>query len=71
MLLSIVQASPCLFTGLRKVIEAGDVDGFTQLVWSNPKYLVGYGEAPTLLREGLCVCFEKKNTFSSSKLGEK
>ncbi|KAK8788717.1 hypothetical protein V5799_021507 [Amblyomma americanum] len=37
---------------LRKAIEAGDANFFRQNVWSNPRYLVGSGDTPTILQEG-------------------
>ncbi|KAL1428825.1 hypothetical protein MTO96_002544 [Rhipicephalus appendiculatus] len=37
---------------LRKAIEAGDATFFKQSVWSNPRYLVGSGDTPTILQEG-------------------
>lgn len=37
---------------LRKAIEAGDANFFKQNVWSNPRYLVGSGDTPTVLQEG-------------------
>ncbi|XP_077559143.1 ankyrin repeat and LEM domain-containing protein 2 isoform X1 [Haemaphysalis longicornis] len=37
---------------LRKAIEAGDTTTFKQTVWSNPRYLVGSGDTPTILQEG-------------------
>lgn len=37
---------------LRKAIEAGDANFFKQNVWSNPRYLVGSGDTPTILQEG-------------------
>jgi hypothetical protein len=37
---------------LRMVIESGRTDEFKQMVWSNPKFLIGNGDSPTLLREG-------------------
>lgn len=37
---------------LRKAIEAGDASTFKQTVWSNPRYLVGSGDTPTILQEG-------------------
>ena len=37
----------------RKLIESGDVLGFSQAVWSNPRYLINcYGDAPEILQPG-------------------
>ena len=37
----------------RKLIESGDVSGFSQAVWSNPRYLINcYGDAPEILQPG-------------------
>lgn len=37
---------------LRKAVEKGDELGFTELVWSNPRYLIGSGDNPTVVQEG-------------------
>ena len=37
----------------RRLIESGNVAGFAQAVWSNPRYLVNcYGDAPEILQPG-------------------
>ncbi|CAN9513547.1 unnamed protein product [Ophioblennius macclurei] len=37
---------------LRKVVEKGDEQAFHDLVWSNPRYLIGSGDNPTIVQEG-------------------
>ncbi|KAF5892873.1 ankyrin repeat and LEM domain-containing protein 2, partial [Clarias magur] len=37
---------------LRACVERGDEAAFTDLVWSNPRYLIGSGDNPTVLQEG-------------------
>ncbi|XP_066465694.1 ankyrin repeat and LEM domain-containing protein 2 isoform X2 [Tiliqua scincoides] len=37
---------------LRKAVEKGDVSVFLELVWSNPRYLIGSGDNPTIVQEG-------------------
>ncbi|XP_027627172.1 ankyrin repeat and LEM domain-containing protein 2 [Tupaia chinensis] len=37
---------------LRKAVEKGEGDTFCDLVWSNPRYLVGSGDNPTIVQEG-------------------
>ncbi|XP_034026978.1 ankyrin repeat and LEM domain-containing protein 2 [Thalassophryne amazonica] len=37
---------------LRKAVEKGDETAFTELVWSNPRYLIGSGDNPTIVQEG-------------------
>ncbi|MBN3311661.1 ANKL2 protein, partial [Atractosteus spatula] len=37
---------------LRKAVEKGDEATFTELVWSNPRYLIGSGDNPTVVQEG-------------------
>uniref|UniRef100_A0A8C7JH20 Ankyrin repeat and LEM domain-containing protein 2 n=1 Tax=Oncorhynchus kisutch TaxID=8019 RepID=A0A8C7JH20_ONCKI len=37
---------------LRKAVEKGDVVAFSELVWSNPRYLIGSGDNPTVVQEG-------------------
>ncbi|KAM9446847.1 ankyrin repeat and LEM domain-containing protein 2 isoform 1-T4 [Clarias gariepinus] len=37
---------------LRVCVERGDEAAFTDLVWSNPRYLIGSGDNPTVLQEG-------------------
>ncbi|KAJ7987162.1 hypothetical protein DPEC_G00335890 [Dallia pectoralis] len=37
---------------LRKAVEGGDREAFSQLVWANPRYLVGSGDNPTIVHEG-------------------
>lgn len=37
---------------LRKAVEKGDEITFSELVWSNPRYLIGSGDNPTVVQEG-------------------
>ncbi|NXP47522.1 ANKL2 protein, partial [Heliornis fulica] len=41
-----------LTTKLRKSVEKGDIATFSELIWSNPRYLIGSGDNPTVLQEG-------------------
>ncbi|KFV94106.1 Ankyrin repeat and LEM domain-containing protein 2, partial [Eurypyga helias] len=37
---------------LRKAVEKGDTATFSELTWSNPRYLIGSGDNPTVVQEG-------------------
>ncbi|KAH0625549.1 hypothetical protein JD844_015107 [Phrynosoma platyrhinos] len=37
---------------LRKTVERGDETAFLELIWSNPRYLIGSGDNPTIVQEG-------------------
>ncbi|XP_010602543.1 ankyrin repeat and LEM domain-containing protein 2 isoform X2 [Fukomys damarensis] len=37
---------------LRKAVEQGEEKAFSDLVWSNPRYLIGSGDTPTVVQEG-------------------
>ncbi|KFQ26670.1 Ankyrin repeat and LEM domain-containing protein 2, partial [Merops nubicus] len=37
---------------LRKAVEKGDTTTFSELIWSNPRYLIGSGDNPTVVQEG-------------------
>ncbi|XP_077731239.1 ankyrin repeat and LEM domain-containing protein 2 isoform X1 [Canis aureus] len=37
---------------LRKAVEKGEDDTFSNLTWSNPRYLIGSGDNPTIVQEG-------------------
>ncbi|CAM9212289.1 unnamed protein product [Lampetra planeri] len=37
---------------LRKAVEKGEEGSFSDLVWSNPRYLIGSGDNPTIVQEG-------------------
>ncbi|XP_055971509.1 ankyrin repeat and LEM domain-containing protein 2 [Sorex fumeus] len=37
---------------LRKAVENGEEDTFRDLIWSNPRYLIGSGDNPTIVQEG-------------------
>lgn len=41
-----------LTANLRKAVEKGDEAAFSKLVWSNPRYLIGSGDNPTIVQEG-------------------
>ena len=36
----------------RKLIEAGDVEKFSETVWANPRYLITSGDTPEILQQG-------------------
>lgn len=38
---------------LRKAVEKGEADTFSELVWSNPRYLIGSGDNPTIVQVSL------------------
>lgn len=59
-------------TILRKAIEGGDLNAVRSLIWSNPRYLIGSGDNPTILQEGfrynaLHVC-ARTNQAEAAKL---
>lgn len=35
---------------LRKAVEKGDKEAFSELVWNNPRYLIGSGDNPTIVQ---------------------
>ncbi len=35
---------------LRKTVERGDEEAFRELVWDNPRYLIGSGDNPTIVQ---------------------
>lgn len=35
---------------LRKAVEKGDEGAFFDIVWSNPRYLIGSGDNPTIVQ---------------------
>ncbi|XP_052024384.1 ankyrin repeat and LEM domain-containing protein 2 isoform X1 [Apodemus sylvaticus] len=37
---------------LRKAVENGEEHTFSELIWSNPRYLIGSGDNPTIVQEG-------------------
>uniref|UniRef100_A0A2I2YSH9 Ankyrin repeat and LEM domain-containing protein 2 n=1 Tax=Gorilla gorilla gorilla TaxID=9595 RepID=A0A2I2YSH9_GORGO len=37
---------------LRKAVEKGEEDTFSDLIWSNPRYLIGSGDNPTIVQVG-------------------
>lgn len=38
---------------LRKAVEKGEEDLFSDLTWSNPRYLIGSGDNPTIVQVSL------------------
>ncbi|KAJ8380203.1 hypothetical protein SKAU_G00009810 [Synaphobranchus kaupii] len=54
------KSAPCMSPGkpgvvfykakLRKAVEKGDAAAFSELVWSNPRYLIGSGDNPTVVQ---------------------
>ena len=40
---------------LRKAVEKGDEDTFSDLIWSNPRYLIGSGDNPTIVQVNLLL----------------
>ena len=38
---------------LRKAVEKGEEDTFSDLIWSNPRYLIGSGDNPTIVQVSL------------------
>lgn len=35
---------------LRRAVEKGDSAAFSELVWNNPRYLIGSGDNPTIVQ---------------------
>lgn len=35
---------------LRKAVEKGEKEAFSELVWNNPRYLIGSGDNPTIVQ---------------------
>ena len=44
--------TPQALIEFRKVIEHGSLEEFRQIVFKNPRYLVGPGDTPVILQEG-------------------
>lgn len=40
---------------LRKAVEKGEDDTFSDLTWSNPRYLIGSGDNPTIVQVSLLL----------------
>lgn len=40
---------------LRKAVEKGDLATFSDLTWSNPRYLIGSGDNPTVVQVNLII----------------
>lgn len=56
---------------LRKAVEKGDEKEFSELVWSNPRYLIGSGDNPTVVQVRsqtrlLCCCSKSILFFVTS-----
>ncbi|KAG7276142.1 hypothetical protein CRUP_011818 [Coryphaenoides rupestris] len=43
---------PDLTAKLRKAVEKGDETTFYELIWNNPRYLIGSGDNPVVVQEG-------------------
>ncbi|CAH6778696.1 ankyrin repeat and LEM domain-containing protein 2 isoform X2 [Phodopus roborovskii] len=41
-----------LTANLRKAVEEGEEQTFSDLIWNNPRYLIGSGDNPTIVHEG-------------------
>ncbi|XP_043830635.1 ankyrin repeat and LEM domain-containing protein 2 [Dromiciops gliroides] len=41
-----------LTSRLRTAVEKGDEAAFSELIWNNPRYLIGSGDNPTVVQEG-------------------
>lgn len=54
-----------LTSKLRKAVEQGDEDTFSDLIWSNPRYLIGSGDNPTIVQVSL------RPASLASRLGDK
>lgn len=39
-----------LTSKLRRAVEKGDEKAFKDLVWNNPRYLIGSGDNPTIVQ---------------------
>lgn len=50
---SLPKLKPQDLANLRELIEAGNVDGFVEKVWSNPRYLITSGDTPEILQFAL------------------
>lgn len=35
---------------LRRAVETGDEEAFKDLIWENPRYLIGSGDNPTVVQ---------------------
>lgn len=40
---------------LRRAVEKGEEDTFSDLIWSNPRYLIGSGDNPTIVQVSLLL----------------
>lgn len=43
---------------LRKAVEKGDEAAFSELVWNNPRYLIGSGDNPTIVQVRTNSCLD-------------
>lgn len=51
---------------LRKAVEKGDISTFSELIWSNPRYLIGSGDNPTVVQVKktymyVCICISSSS----------
>jgi len=44
--------SPQQLSKFRKLIEKGEIDLVKKTIWSNPRYLISFGDTPVILMEG-------------------
>lgn len=51
---------------LRKAVEKGDEVTFKDLVWSNPRYLIGSGDNPTIVQVNIEFLFTHLRLNSES-----
>ncbi|XP_020859995.1 ankyrin repeat and LEM domain-containing protein 2 isoform X4 [Phascolarctos cinereus] len=49
---------------LRKAVEKGDEAMFSELIWNNPRYLIGSGDNPTVVQ---VICERSKNKSAELK----
>jgi len=43
-------STPMVPAKLKRAIEAGDIESVRSLIWSNPRYLIGSGDTPTIIQ---------------------
>lgn len=54
---------------LRKAVEKGEDDTFADLIWSNPRYLIGSGDNPTIVQVILLAAsLASKDLLTKTKL---
>lgn len=52
-----------LTTKLRTAVEKGDKETFKELVWGNPRYLIGSGDNPTIVQVDCSLLKDFCSTF--------